>query len=188
MRRTAAAVLIVLAVSGCGDADDVAGPPPAAPTSAAASPSLPAAQRCENPQERYALHYPADWFVAQGSGIEPCTFFDVEPVVLEQGTEATQVAIRVDVREDVLLDQARRDTLGEGDMTAEDRSVGDWRAVRVTGTLTEEFLLPAGTHVTTWLVELDGRTMVMTADDHGAEDYEAAVAVLDEMVQSLETG
>lgn len=177
MRLSAAAVLLVVSLSACGDADGL---------SSAPSPTPPAAQRCENAEERYALRYPSDWFVARDAGIEPCTFFDVEPVMLEQGSEATRVAIRVDVREGVLLEQARRDTLAEGDMTAQNRSVGDRRAVRVTGTLAEEYLLPAGTHVTTWLVELGGRTLVLTADDHGAEDYEAAVAVLDEMVQSLE--
>jgi hypothetical protein len=52
--------------------------------------------------------------------------------------------------------------------------------------LTEEVLLPAGTRVTTWLVELDAGTLLLTTDDAGKDDYEAAVGVLDAMAESLE--
>ena len=58
--------------------------------------------------------------------------------------------------------------------------------MRLEGVLTEEVLLPAGTRITTWLVELDGRTWLATTDDHGADDYDEAVRVLDELVQTLE--
>jgi hypothetical protein len=134
---------------------------------------------------RYALSYPADWFVATDPGIAPCTFFDDRPVSVASRSEALGVAIRVDVR-DVPLLQARQDALSEGDTTAEDRSVGDRRAVRLSGVLTGEVLLPAGTRITTWLVEDGGRTIVLTADDAGTDDYDAAVEVLDAMVQTLE--
>lgn len=191
--RVAVAALVLVVVAGCGGSDraDVAEPQRSVTPSPTAerSPSPSAARalpnRCENPREGYALRYPDDWHVAAGDTVEPCTFFDDEPLQLAGGTETTGVAIRVDLR-DVPLPQARQDTLAEGDQQAEDREVGDRRAVRLTGTLTEEVLLPAGTRITTWLVELDGRTLLMTADDHGAQDYDAAVEVLDAMVQSLE--
>jgi hypothetical protein len=40
--------------------------------------------------------------------------------------------------------------------------------------------------VTTWLVELDTGTLLLTTDDAGEDDYEAAVVVLDAMAESLE--
>jgi hypothetical protein len=64
--------------------------------------------------------------------------------------------------------------------------VAERSAVRLQGVLTEEVLLPAGTRVTTWLVELDTGTLLLTTDDAGEDDYEAAVVVLDAMAESLE--
>jgi hypothetical protein len=119
--------------------------------------------------------------VADGREIEPCTFFDPQPLTLEPGTEATGVAVRLDVR-DVPLEQARRDTGGE----QEDRRLGGRAAVRATGTYEDETLLPAGTRFTTWLVDLDGRTLLLTADSAARSDYEANIEVLDAMAQTVQ--
>jgi hypothetical protein len=196
VRSVPCLLLLACVLTGCADGVVTAGPvrtpspepsasPPASePASPTPSPS-PAWQRCENPAERYGLSFPADWFVAEGAGIEPCTFFDDEPLALVPASEATGVAIRVDVR-DVPLEQARRDSLAEGDKQAEERTVGSRRAVRVSGVLTEEVLLPAGTRITSWLVEDGARTILLHADDAAPGGYEAAVAVLDRMALSLE--
>lgn len=197
MSRLAAVAMLVpvLLLGACTDTSDPVAqetapgsPAPTGqptPTPTPASSPAPAVQRCVNPDEGYSLNYPADWYVATDPGIEPCTFFDDRPVSVPPRSEALGVAIRVDVR-DVPLMQARQDSLSEGDKTAEDRSVGDRRAVRLTGVLTEEVLLPAGTRITTWLVEDQGRTIILTADDAGTDAYDEAVEVLDAMVRSLE--
>jgi hypothetical protein len=191
--RSAAVVLLLgLLLIGCSDDGDTAAP---APTPRASSPSpaatvpaqaspTPATQRCENPEAGYALSFPAGWFVAEGAEIEPCTLFDPEPLMVPPRSEATGVAIRVDVR-DVPFPQARQNSLSEGEKTAEDREVDGRSAARITGVLTEEVLLPAGTRITTWLVEHGGRTFTIGADDAGSDDYEATLEVLDEMVASL---
>jgi hypothetical protein len=148
-------------------------------------PSTPAEQRCDHPTQGYSAYLPADWHVATGDGIEPCTFFHPQPLVLEPGTEATGVAVRAEVR-DVPFEQARQDVLAEGGATVQERTTSDRAAVRIEGALTEEVLLPAGTRFTTWLVELDAGTLLLTTDDAGEDDYATAVGVLDRMAGTLE--
>lgn len=201
------AVALVLALSACGtgdpvslgstqsavpsavpstdpSADQMTSPSPTTSPSAQQSPS-PATQRCTHAAEGYSVAFPAGWFVAEAEGIEPCTFFHPAPLTLPEAGEATGVAIRADVRE-VPLTQARQDSLSEGDQTAKDLTVAGRRAVRLEGVLTEEGLLPAGTRVTTWLVQLGDRTLVLTTDSAGEDDYATAVGVLDAMAQSLQ--
>lgn len=205
--RTLTALLLLL-VTGCADGSPEAGPdaptpvpagtsapavtggptPDDAPTvapDATATPSGPEERRCDHPTEGFSVAFPADWFVAEGDGIEPCAFFHPEPLALEPGTEATGVAIRAEVR-DVPFEQARQDAEAEGEQTAQERTVTERAAVRLQGVLTEEVLLPAGTRVTTWLVELDAGTLLLTTDDAGEDDYGTAVSVLDAMAESLE--
>jgi hypothetical protein len=200
--RTGTALLMLLVLTGCADSPPSARPaatqaaaaasssPPAPAGPSAApdpgpAPAEPVERRCDHPTEGFSVAFPADWFVAEPDGIEPCTFFHPEPLTLPPNSEATGVAIRVDVR-DVPFEQARQDALAEGEQTAQDRTVAERSAVRLQGVLTEEVLLPAGTRVTTWLVELDTGTLLLTTDDAGEDDYEAAVVVLDAMAESLE--
>ena len=177
-------------LTACSDDSEPAAAPastaPSASAAGTAGPSAPAlARRCVNADAGYAVRYPADWFVEDKPEIEPCAFFDDEPLDVPPRSEALGVAIRVDVR-DVLIAQARQDALSGGEKEAEEAEAAGRRAVRITGTLPEEVLLPAGTRITSWLIELDGRTLILTADDAGARDYEAAVDVLDQMAESVE--
>lgn len=180
-------LVLACALTGCAEGASTAGPNRSTPAATATpEPSAtPSTQRCENTVEGYALSFPLEWSVAGGEGIEPCSFFDDQPLALRPSSEATGVAIRVDVR-DVPLEQARRDSTAEGEKQAEDRVVGGRRAVRVTGVLTEELMLPAGTRITSWLVEDGDRTIMLHADDAAPGNYEKTVEVLDEMAQSLE--
>jgi hypothetical protein len=213
--RTVAALLVLLGLTGCADQSPAAAPAPApatataqpgptaapptvapsrtvqpaaepsAPGPSAVEPSTPAEQRCDHPTQGYSAYLPADWHVATGDGIEPCTFFHPEPLVLEPGSEATGVAVRAEVR-DVPFEQARQDVLDEGGTLLEEGTVADRASARVQGVLAEEGLLPAGTRFTTWLVELDAGTLLLTTDDAGEDDYDTAVAVLDRMAATLE--
>jgi hypothetical protein len=47
-------------------------------------------------------------------------------------------------------------------------------------------LYPEGTHITTWALDLDGRTLVADAVELPGGDHARAVAVLDEMVRTLQ--
>jgi hypothetical protein len=188
--RPVVGVVLGLLLTGCADdgeetaAAPTPSPSPAATATGKPSPT-PAGQRCENPAAGYALTFPADWFVAEGLENKPCSFFDDEPLEIEPRSEATGVAIRVDVR-DVPFDQARQDSLSEGEKQAEDTELDGRRAARIFGVLTEEALLPAGTRITTWLVEHGEGTFTISADDAGSDDYAATLEVLDEMVAGLE--
>ena len=182
----AALLVAALLLTGCAETDQAAAPSPApSPTSAAPSPSaspLPETSRCENPVQRYALSYPYEWSMGGGPGVEPCRFFDETPIAaLEPGTEVVGLAVRATVR-DVPLEQARRDQPGE----QEDQPAAGLPAVRASGTVQDDALLPPGTRYVTWLVDLGGRTLLLTADDSGEGDFAAAVAVLDEMAQTVE--
>jgi hypothetical protein len=202
--RAGTALLILLALSGCAADPPSGGPAPAEPTAAAPGapsppdatrspaaeptsthPAEPEEQRCDHPTEGYSIAFPDGWFVVAAEGIEPCAFFHPEPLTLEPNSEATGVAVRAEVR-DVPFDQARQDAQAEGEQTAQERTVAERAAVRLDGVLTEEVLLPAGTRTTTWLVELDAGTLLLTTDDAGDDDYDVAVQVLDEMAASLE--
>ena len=48
-------------------------------------------------------------------------------------------------------------------------------------------LYPAGTRITTWAVDLGGRTLLADAVELPRGDHERAVAALDAMVESLRT-
>ena len=190
LRALTAVTAAALLLPGCGGGDVIVATPSSPPAEASVAPSpspspspRPETSRCENAAAGYALTYPFHWSVAGGPGIEPCTFFDPQPLALEPGTEASGVGIRVDVR-DVPLAQAREDTGGE----QEERTVAGRAAVRATGTTTDDALIPAGTRFTTWLVDLGQRTFLITTDDaaRGDDPYESHVQVLDEMAQSLE--
>jgi hypothetical protein len=60
------------------------------------------------------------------------------------------------------------------------------RAAVRTEQVTTVGLWPEGTRITTWALDLDGRTLVADAVELPGGDHERAVAVLDEMVRSLE--
>lgn len=204
--RSATGLLLLLVLTGCAAGGPTARPaatgavtaapsalpaPEAVPTTSpgpsggSVAPTEEAEQRCDHPTEAYSIAFPADWFVAAGDGIEPCTLFHLEPLNLTSNSEATGVAIRAEVR-DVPFEQAQQDALAEGEQSAEDQVVADRAAVRLEGVLTEEALLPAGTRVTTWLVQLDAGTLLLTTDDAGEDDYAIAMEVLDAMAESLE--
>lgn len=203
MRSAPLLLAALLALTACVSAEDddptVAQPPaspsptgpspsaavtPSASPTASPSPLADQGTRCENAALGYAVTAPPEWYVLQSS--EPCSFFDPQPLVLPPQSEATGVAVRADVR-DVPLAQARSDALAEGDMTAQDVQAGLLPAVRVTGTLSGRGLLPEGTEVTTWLVELGPRrTLLLTTDSAGPDDYAEAVEVVDGMARTVE--
>lgn len=190
MRTSAVLLLTVLAATGCGTGADVTATPSAGPT-ASSPPASPrstapaAAQRCAHPTERYTVTFPADWHVAAQPDIEACSFFDPEPLALEPATEADRVAIRLDVLTEP-FEQAHRMVAGDGEQTAREELVGGRQAARFEGETDGEGMLPPGLATTTWIVDLGSRTLLLTTDEAGADDYAAAVDVLDAMARSVE--
>lgn len=188
-RLVGLAVAGMLAGCGGGSTSPPPGPSSAAPTSSAPSPSpSPAAasdQACTHPTEGYGLTFPADWFVADGEGIEPCSFFSPEPLELEPATEADGVAIRLDVMAEA-FPEARRKVASDGKQEGQDTAVDGRPAVRFVGETDASGLLPPGLATTTWLVDLGGRSLLLTTDEGGSDDYAASVEVLDAMARSVQ--
>lgn len=179
-----------LLLAGCGGDGPAAPTPTPSPTPSAASspspsPTAAADPRCTHPTDGYSVAYPAEWFVADGERIEPCSFFHPEPLDLEPATEADGVAIRLDVLPDA-FPEARRKVQADGATQAQEDSISGRVAMRFVGETTGEGLLPAGLATTTWLVDLGDRTLLLTTDEGGRDDYAAAVEVLDEMARSVQ--
>ena len=206
MRRASAGIVLLLALSACGDDDpDVSLPAPTpSVTSAAPSPSpspspsrspspspkpaptAAAAKSCAHPTSGYTVAYPAGWHEAQG-GSKRCSFFDPRPLQLEPGTEADGVAVRLDVMADP-FPEARRKVEDEGMRATSEEQVDGQRAVRLQGETNDQGLLPPGLAVTTWLVDLGSSTLLLTTDEAGVDDYESSVEVLDEMARTADVG
>ena len=183
-------LMLLLVLGACGDEDTAApGSPSPRPPSPSAqpsrSPSDALAQRCTHPSEGYSVAYPAEWFVADGDRIEPCSFFSSEPLDLEPATEADGVAIRLDVLPDPFPEAVRK-VESDGGQQSEETSIGGREAVRITGETDDRGLLPPGLATTTWVVDLGARSLLLTTDEGGSDDYATSVEVLDEMARSVQ--
>lgn len=195
MHRTAVLLLASLTLAACGDAADVVvGAPspsrssaePGLSPSTGASPTPATRQQCTHPAERYTVTYPADWHVADDAGVEPCSFFHPEPLELQAGTEADGVAVRLDVLTQPFPEAQRMLQEAGGKESSAQESVHGRDAVRLQGRTTGAGLLPAGLAVTTWLVDIGDRTLLLTTDEGGRDDYEQSVEVLDAMARSVQ--
>lgn len=193
MRRTAVLLLASLALAACGDAADVVVGAPSPSRSSAVpglspspSPTPATRQQCTHPAEHYTVTFPADWHVADDAGVEPCSFFHPEPLELQAGTEADGVAVRLDVLTQPFAESRRMVEEAGGKESSTPESVHGRDAVRLQGRTTGEGLLPAGLAVTTWLVDMDDRTLLLTTDEGGRDDHEQSVEVLDAMARSVQ--
>lgn len=215
--RIASALAAALLLLGCGGqgADTAAPPSPtaSAPGSATAEPSptlaTPAPTATAEPDDPVVLdascdiasddpiplvtlQHPAGWHVS-GDDINACEFFDPGDPELEPGTEADAVDVRWSIEpvafstitaSDIATDEQRR-LVGV---------VDGHRAVRTTATSTGEAALPEGIETTTWVVDLsrsaqgEDASLVGTARDVDAVDYDDAVRVLDAMARQVRIG
>lgn len=191
MHRISLTLTLLLALGACGDEDaETPASPSPRPSSPSAAPSpsptgSALAQRCTHPTEGYSVAFPAEWFVADGERIEPCSFFAPEPLDLEPATEADGVAIRLDVLPDP-FPEARRKVESDGGKVSQEASVAGRDAVRISGETDDQGLLPPGLATTTWVVDLGDRSLLLTTDEAGDDDYAASVEVLDGMARSVQ--
>ena len=142
--------------------------------------ATPTTSMCEN--DTYSIAYPSEWWANDGSVTEACRFFAPEPMPIEEQSEVVApVSATVD-------QVAFADVAAPSESSTElDRAVTliDGRqAVRLVNEQVDG-LLPAGTEVTTYAVDLGGdRTMVLSAADT-FDQYTRNVAVLDEMARTV---
>ncbi len=164
---------------------------PPRPIATPAPAVLPAGwERCTNGVLGYSIGYPGDWFTTDVLNGEQdpryaCLWFDPVPfkeagnVVAEGFAYPLEVGVRIGGFADVLADET---TGGVRVLLKENTSVGDHRAVRLEVEFGDSPIVPAGTRLYEYVVELTpNRTLrIFTADQRGiAGTYEENRSVVD---------
>jgi hypothetical protein len=184
LRATAAAVPLIALAACASPATD---PAPAAvdvsPAAQAVAATRPAGDGngCTSPAGD-RVEYPADWSTNEAGVLPPCSWFGPGEVVVPEASDVRTAPVTLQVVDAPL---ARVAVPLPDEVSRTEVEVRGRPAVR-TEQVTTLGLYPEGTHITTWALDLDGRTLVADAVELPGGDHERAVAVLDEMVRTLE--
>ncbi|SFK58097.1 hypothetical protein [Geodermatophilus ruber] len=171
-----------LLVVACGTLLD--GPAPATPPSVATAPvagATPGTTPCPNP-EGFTVPVPAGWSGNSAGVLPACSWFGPGEVVVPEASDARTTPITFQVQP-VPLPEATATT--DEVRRTEALEVDGHHAVR-TELVTRAGLYPVGTPITTYAVDLDGRTLVADAVGLAAFDHGRDVAVLDAMMAGLD--
>jgi hypothetical protein len=132
----------------------------------------------------YTVEFPADWSTKEAGVLPACSWFGPgAEVVVPEASDVRTVPVTLQVV-DAPLAEAAPAYPDEVARTA--LEVGGRPAVRIEQVTTPGFY-PEGTRITTWAVDLGGRTLLADAVELPGGDHERAVAVLGEMLASLGT-
>lgn len=185
-RRRLVPLTIAVLLAGCGGegADGDGGATTTVETATTTVDAAPT-KRCENVRDGYAVAYPADWHTNAGDVLPACSYFHPVPFELRPGTEALEIAIRVD-REPIAFDLFTEPGPTRDEQSREELELAGRPAVRVVYTATGEGLLPRGVRGYEYAVDLDGDTLVLSTLEAGEADFERSREVLDAMAESLE--
>lgn len=166
---------LALALAGCAEESEPNGDDPAETAS------------CENPDEGYALEYPADWRLNNPQVAGPCRVFDPEPFTLEEGTEIPQDLAVVADMEPVAIERMTGGDRGAEVLRQEDRDVAGHDAVLIETRATQDApLQEPGTRTYRYLVPVaPERTFVLSTTDRGELAYEDKRRVVDAMIQTV---
>lgn len=148
----------------------------------------PPPRQCSEPDAGYTLTYPAGWFTVE-DGPVPCRFFHPEPFRLPARTEASWIAVNVQLApvafDEIVRSEGSRITTGV--LTRREVDVGGRRGVRTVRTTSGAGLLPAGLRIVTWYVEAGDATLVGTTSEAAAAGtFAGNVEVLDAMIASAQ--
>jgi hypothetical protein len=184
--RTTAAAVPLLALAACaspatGPAPQMVGVSAAARAVAATSPEDDA-NSCTSPAG-YRVEYPADWSTNEDGVLPTCSWFGPGEVVVPEASDVRTAPVTLQVLDAPLTEVA---VPVPDEVTRTELEVGGRQAVR-TEQVTTLGLYPEGTRITTWALDWDGRTLLADAVELPGGDHERAVAVLEEMVETLET-
>ena len=183
-----AAALLAACSDDVGGRDQTATPASTSTTSttAVAAPSG-GYKECVSPAG-YRLEYPATWSTSEPSERFPCRFFHPEPLDLPQRSEATGIAITVQMApapfERVVPPSERSQAVEV--LSRADTLVAGRPAVRLETRATGGALLPSGVRGVTYYADFGSRTLVAsTSEAAAAGTFEGNVAVLDRMMASV---
>jgi hypothetical protein len=184
LRAAAAAPLIALAACASpatGPAPQAVGVSPAAQAVAATHPEDDA-NSCTS-SAGYRVEFPADWSTNEDGVLPACSWFGPgEQVVVPEASDVRTTPVTLQALDAPLAEAAPV----YPDEVARTELEVDGRAAVRTEQVTTLGLYPEGTRITTWALDLGARTLVADAVELPGGDHERAVAVLDEMVETLE--
>lgn len=176
-------LLILVVAASCGRADEVA-IQASGPESAAGS-----TKQCSSAGGGYTIRYPATWFTVD-DGPVPCRFFHPKPFGLPQSTEATGLAVNVQLAPVPFDEIVPPPDSPDGFEEMLSRRVGHpsgFRAVRIESRTRGAGLLPAGVSRVTWYVDAGEDTLVATTSANAASGtFWANADVLDAIVAAAE--
>lgn len=136
----------------------------------------------------FLVRYPQGWFT-NDSG-EPCRWFHPEPFELPDRTEATGIAVHLDIEPvafERIAEDARTGPHVERVIQDEQLEIDGRAAFRLEIVSSGEALTPEGTRVYQYFADVgEGETLVTTTDSAAVADYEAVKATLDAMMDSLQ--
>ncbi len=186
--RTIAAAAPLLALTAC--ASPAVGPAPQAiavdrvsQAVAVVQPGPEVAAASCTSSAGYTVAFPADWSTNDAGVLPACSWFGPGGVVVPEASDVRTAPVTLQVVDGPLTEVA---VPVPDEVTRTELDVGGRQAVR-TQQVTTLGLHPEGTRITTWAVDLDGRTLLADAVELPGGDHERAVAVLDAMVETLET-
>ena len=186
LRGTAAAAPL-LALAACaspatGAAPEAVGVAPAQAVAATHPEAEDGVNSCASPAG-YRVEYPADWSTNEAGVLPACSWFGPGEVVVPEASDVRTAPVTLQVVDAPLTEVA---VPMPDEVTRTELEVGGRQAIR-TEQVTTLGLYPEGTRITTWALDWDGRTLLADAVELPGGDHERAVAVLDEMVQDLES-
>ena len=158
-----------------------------APTTTPTSPPPDGTRECVSPAG-YRLDYPASWSTSSPTDRYPCRFFHPEPFTLPPDTEATGIAIRVQMAPAPIDRVAPPPGVSRAVemVSRRETKVAERRALRVETRATGQGLLPAGLRGVTYYVDFGSRTLTATtAEAAGAGRFADNVDVLDGMMATV---
>lgn len=141
-------------------------------------------QTCESP-DGFTISYPGDW-----EAVSDCGQFGPAPLDAPTPNTDERTGVVSAFIDPVAFEQVAEPT--EGDVDRQETTVAGQPAVRVEGEQSGVGLYPEGTAYVRWLVDVsdvrgEDATLFVDAYDLGYDiDFDDAVQVLDEMVQTVE--
>lgn len=160
---------------------------------AVASPSLTGSpadtvemETCTNTTSGYSIDYPENWTISTGEFA--CRWADPEPFVVAPGTEGPSTAIMVFVGPEPFdtVVNGTFDELFYQTRLREDTTINDRRAIRFEVAATGEGLGETGTLSYGYIIEKDGRALMISTEQVGDDPrYEQDKAALEEAVKTL---
>ena len=149
--------------------------------------SVSLSQRCESPAG-FRIAYPGGWAVNSGETVPACTRFAPDPFRVPAGTDARVGAVTAWVRSssfDRIADSPLPPVASRTHLSVDGR-----KAARIERVSVGQGLYPAGTRITSYVVELepgpDGpRALVVDTVGLPQSDYARNTQVLDRMMETI---